>query len=255
MSRPNVLFIVCDQLCLDAISGYKPYFTDPAWGCHWVDTPNLDRMISNGTSFLLSHSVNPVCSPARSCLFTGRMAIETGVTRNVVGIDREVPNLGQWFAAHTDHRSIYCGKWHAGGNWCNAELTGPRQIPGFEAIPTANSDGQVQDYEISTSIAALIRNWRESRPFFAVAGLHNPHDICYYSKWLSGDVLTPPDDIFELGEKRPILPPNYNYDFPEPCTQPVHVVRRGTMAQLSLPVFPYGGMARCGRRPAAEGSR
>ncbi len=43
MTQPNLLVIVSDQFCLDAISAYRQYFHDPAWGCHWVETPNLDR--------------------------------------------------------------------------------------------------------------------------------------------------------------------------------------------------------------------
>ncbi len=218
MTQPNLLVIVSDQFCLDAISAYRQYFHDPAWGCHWVETPNLDRMVAGGTSFLLNHSVNPVCSPARSAIFTGRMPLETGVTRNEIGIDRKVPNLAQWFESYSDLRSIYCGKWHAGGKWGNPQLEGPHRIPGFEAIPImCYGDGQVQDYEISTSLAALMRNWREDQPFFAVAGLLNPHDICYYTRALSGDVTTPGEDVFGLGDRRPPLPPNYNYDFAEPA--------------------------------------
>jgi len=67
---PNFLFIISDQLGLGAIRAH---------GCPDVRTPNIDRLIARGTTFIESHSTNPVCSPARSSLLTGRMPVETGV--------------------------------------------------------------------------------------------------------------------------------------------------------------------------------
>ena len=68
-TRPNFLFIISDQLGLDALSAH---------GCGDVHTPNIDALIQRGVSFTESHSTSPVCSPARSSLFTGRMPVETG---------------------------------------------------------------------------------------------------------------------------------------------------------------------------------
>src|ERR1700722_20814168 len=71
--RANILFIICDQLHFEALSSY---------GNSYVRTPNLDRLVGRGTSFMQSHSPNPICCPARSCLLTGRMSTETSVTVN-----------------------------------------------------------------------------------------------------------------------------------------------------------------------------
>ena len=87
--RPNILFIISDQLGLDALS---------AAGCPYVHTPNMDRLARCGFSFDLSHTTDPVCSPARSSMFTGRMPSETGVVVNDLPIRSDIPNMGQWLS-------------------------------------------------------------------------------------------------------------------------------------------------------------
>ena len=108
--RPNILIIVTDQQNIDAIAAYKKYFRDKEWHCHWIKTPNLDKLVEKGYSFLESFSTNPVCSPARSSIFTGRYTIETGVIFNNVGIDKAVTNMGEWFEKDSNYTRIYCGK-------------------------------------------------------------------------------------------------------------------------------------------------
>ncbi len=216
-SRPNFLIIVTDQQNIDTISGLKSHFEHPAYGCHWVNTPNLDRLLQRGVAFIESHSANPVCCPARSAIFTGRMSIETGVTYNNIGIDKSVPNMGQWLEENTGYTRVYCGKWHAGGKWNYPEVSGPRKVPGFEILPVGARDtGDAADYQVSSSVEAFIRNYDDVNPFVIVAGLMNPHDVCFWSNWNDDRVITSPSDTFGLGERLPILPPNNCYDFAEP---------------------------------------
>ncbi len=215
--RPNILIIMSDQQGVDTISAYRKYFKDNAWLCHWVKTPNLDRVVSNGYSFLDAFSNNPVSSPARSVAFTGRYSTETGVTYNNIGIDHQVPNVGEWFEQHSDYKRIYCGKWHAGGRWNYPDVEGNRKIPGFETIPVAVSGtGDFNDFQVSGALTGFIANYRDDKPFLAVAGLMNPHDICYWIPNLWAEGLVPKTDIFNLGDSRPPLPPNHQVNFPDP---------------------------------------
>lgn len=60
--RPNVLFIICDDLN-DFVEG---------WGGHpQTQTPHIARLAAEGVSFLNAHSNDPVCAPCRASLFTG----------------------------------------------------------------------------------------------------------------------------------------------------------------------------------------
>lgn len=212
--KPNVLLIVCDQLSIDAIRAHRRQYPDAAWGAHWVNTPNLDRLAAQGVSFLQSHSENPVCCPARSAIFTGRWSAETGVIINNIGIDREVPNMGQWLEAHASYDRVYCGKWHIGGKWNYPTVSGNRKIPGFETMPVGNDNtGDISDYQVSSSVEAYIRNHGGPNPFLIVAGLMNPHDICFWPR------IVPKEDIYGLGASLPPLPPNHRIDHPVPITR------------------------------------
>ncbi len=102
----NILLIFTDQQHIDTIA---------AGGCRHLQTPALDRLKTSGVSFTQSYSANPVCSPARSCVFTGRTSSETGVFTNGRPIRSDIPNLGQWFSQQTDYETFYAGKWHLDG--------------------------------------------------------------------------------------------------------------------------------------------
>ncbi|WP_352423248.1 sulfatase-like hydrolase/transferase [Proteiniphilum sp.] len=209
--KPNILIIISDQQNIDSIAAYNHIFKHEAYHCHWVKTPNLDRIVKKGYSFIESRSVNPVSSPARSSFFTGRYTVETGVTNNGLGIDMNVPNIGEWLSKY-GYYNVYCGKWHAGGRWTYPEVEGNCIVPGFETLPVGMTapglTGDYVDYQVSGALSGFIRNYSDEKPFFAVAGLMNPHDICYWK----GKFL-PEDDRFGLGEERPPVPPNQVAEF------------------------------------------
>jgi arylsulfatase A-like enzyme len=218
--RPNILIIVSDQLNIDSIHAYRYHFTHEAYGCHWIKTPNLDRMVSNGYSFMESHSNNPLSSPGRSCIFTSRYSTETGITYNNIGIDEAVSNMGQWFEKYCDYDRVYCGKWHAGGKWNYPDIDGNRKIPGFDTIPVGVlGTGDFNDFQVSGALRGYIQNHGYDKPFLAVAGLMNPHDICYWTIWDRGRRLVPDQDLFKLGDSLPPLPPNFHFDFEDPEPQ------------------------------------
>ncbi len=218
--KPNILIIISDQQGIDTIAAYREYFNHEAFLGHWLKTPNFDRMVADGYSFLQSNSTNPVCCPARSSVFSGRYSSETGVTFNNVGIDEKVPNMGEWFESHSGYNRVYCGKWHAGGQWNYPDVEGVRKIPGFETIPVGVSGtGDLNDFQVSGAVKGFILNYKDEKPFLAVAGLMNPHDICYWTPQLHGDKLVPKSDIFGLEKSLPPLPPNFNFNFKDPFPQ------------------------------------
>jgi hypothetical protein len=151
--KPNILIIISDQQGIDTMAAYKEHFKHEAYLGHWLKTPNFDRMVAGGYSFLESHSTNPVCCPARSSLFTGRYSSETGVTYNNIGIDQQVPNMGEWFEQNSNYNRVYCGKWHAGGQWNYPDVEGDRKIPGFETIPVGVSGtGDFNDFQVAGAL-------------------------------------------------------------------------------------------------------
>ena len=61
-SRPNVLFLMADQLRADCLGCY---------GNRVIQTPNLDRLANEGAKFTSAYTSVPSCTPARSALLTG----------------------------------------------------------------------------------------------------------------------------------------------------------------------------------------
>jgi arylsulfatase A-like enzyme len=198
-SQPNILLLITDQQHIDTIA---------AGGCAHAKTPALDWLHRRGVSFAESYSPNPVCSPARSAIFTGRPTVETGVCENGKHIREGMPNIGEWFAKHARYERVYSGKWHV-------PHTHQRSIEGFTVLPTGiGGQGNIGDTCTSRACEAFLRNRSADRPFLLVASFMQPHDIC---EWLrintrnSGELRYP-----ELANELPPLPPNFEFDEREP---------------------------------------
>ncbi|MBN2710806.1 MAG: sulfatase-like hydrolase/transferase [Planctomycetes bacterium] len=72
-SKPNVLIIFTDMQRADTIH---------ALGNPVIKTPNLDRLVAEGTAFVNCHSPSPVCVPARCCMHYGQYPQTTGLYDN-----------------------------------------------------------------------------------------------------------------------------------------------------------------------------
>lgn len=74
MNRPNVVFLLPDQLRRDFLSCY---------GADFIQTPNIDSIAEHGVRYDNAYSASPLCVPARTALLTGMSAIRNGVTDNL----------------------------------------------------------------------------------------------------------------------------------------------------------------------------
>jgi len=197
---PNFLLIISDQLGLDAIAAH---------GCPDVATPNLDRLVRRGTTFMESHSTNPVCSPARSSIMTGFMPVETGVITNGRPIHAKRRNLGQHLRPH-GYDTVYCGKWHLPHGYQAA-------IDGFDVLPAGQGQGDLSDTVVSNACAAWLKNRQTQKPFLMVASFLQPHDICYWGNARANRMPANLGLPFEsLRDQLPALPPNHTSRPPEP---------------------------------------
>ncbi|HUE76293.1 MAG TPA: sulfatase-like hydrolase/transferase, partial [Chloroflexota bacterium] len=87
--RPNIVFMMPDQLRSDFLSCY---------GATFIDTPNIDRLARRGVRFDRAYSEHPVCVPARAALMTGLHAVKTGVLDNGLALrpDRLACGIETW---------------------------------------------------------------------------------------------------------------------------------------------------------------
>ena len=82
-SRPNVLFLICDDLNCDLA----------CYGHPQVKTPNLDRLAARGVRFENAHCQYPLCGPSRASFMTGLYADQTLVRRNAIYIREHIPDV------------------------------------------------------------------------------------------------------------------------------------------------------------------
>lgn len=126
--RPNVILVVTDD------QGYGDM------ACHGnpvLKTPNLDTLHGQSTR-LENHHQDPLCSPSRAALITGRYASRGGVWHVIQGrqlLDRSETTMAEVFSAN-GYRTAMFGKWHLGDSYPYAP--GDR---GFEEVVKHNGGG------------------------------------------------------------------------------------------------------------------
>jgi arylsulfatase A-like enzyme len=107
-AKPNILYILADDVGY-ADAGFN--------GCRDIKTPNLDKLAQAG-AILKSFYAQPVCSPSRAALMTGRYPVRTGVYTIVQpnapwGLKLEERTLAQGLR-EAGYETAICGKWHLG---------------------------------------------------------------------------------------------------------------------------------------------
>lgn len=188
-ARPNILFVITDQQSADTIALLRKT---------GVSTPGFDRLARRGVSFGCCYSSNPLCSPARSTMFTGRASCETGVYVNGKGIREGMPTMGEWFREHGDYETLYAGKWHVPACYT-------QDIPGFRVISTGiGHQGTVSDPVLTEACANWLYGNTGGKPFLMVAGYMQPHDICEWLRLNRDNTGT-----VDYPEDMPPLPDNY----------------------------------------------
>ena len=111
-TRPNVLFILADDLGYGDLSCYgRPDY----------DTPVLDRLATQGMKFTSAYAAAPVCTPTRCAFVTGRypQRFEVGLqepltsSSPIVGLPAAQPTIATRMHA-AGYETALIGKWHLG---------------------------------------------------------------------------------------------------------------------------------------------
>lgn len=116
----NVVFILVDDL------GWKDL---ACYGSSFYETPNIDWLAAQSNLFTNAYSPNPVCSPTRAAIMTGKYPTRVGITDWIPGYESkdailktpedlyELPLEEVTFAEvlkEADYKTFFAGKWHLG---------------------------------------------------------------------------------------------------------------------------------------------
>ena len=118
--NPNFVFILIDDMGWMDV-GYN--------GSPFYETPNIDRLASQGVCFTNAYAASPYCSPSRASIQTGKYPVRTGINtwigylprldRKLIGplnkwqLDLEETTVAEAFKA-AGYATGIIGKWHLG---------------------------------------------------------------------------------------------------------------------------------------------
>ncbi len=197
--HPNILFINTDQHTWDAISAY---------GNPYLNTPNIDLLHQNGTSFRKSYCTDPVCAAARSSWATGLYTSETGVPFNGGQLHPDIPDIGQLLSSN-GYKAFHCGKWH---------VPGRNVRDSFEVLYYGNRNigaggAAYYDSAATHAVADFLTNYDGKEPFYLQIGYIDPHDVCeYLHNHEEKHIPNPLEQGILTEDDLPPLPENFNYD-------------------------------------------
>ena len=107
--KPNIIFILADDLASQAISAYGGIYKDIA------PTPNMDKLADKGILFKNVMCTNSICGPSRATILTGKYSHINGYYKNESGGQF---NPNQWTFPQefqkNDYLTALFGKWHLG---------------------------------------------------------------------------------------------------------------------------------------------
>jgi arylsulfatase A len=121
--KPNVIIFYVDDMGWVGLGSY---------GCDFIDTPEIDKLASEGVRFTNAYSPAPNCSPSRASLLTGLYPPRHGITQYLPGnikrfkdkpltqadlppgLDPKFTTMAEVFKA-AGYTTVSMGKWHLGG--------------------------------------------------------------------------------------------------------------------------------------------
>ncbi|SDM36872.1 sulfatase family protein [Kriegella aquimaris] len=174
--RPNVLFAIMDD---------ATYMHMSAYGCSWVDTPNFDRVATNGLLFNKAYTANAKCAPSRSNILTGRNSWQLEEAANHWPVFPTKFKVFTETLAENGYTVGYTGKGWAPGiakhkDGSKRELL----IKAFSQIKTTPPTPKISNVDYAANFDAFLQQ-KEDKPFFFWYGGLEPHRAYEYGSGIA----------------------------------------------------------------------
>jgi arylsulfatase A len=187
-AKPNIVFILADDLGINDLACY---------GRTEHHTPNLDQLAREGMRFTAPYCAQPICSPSRAAILTGKTPARLHLTTYLPGradapsqkllhpkIRQELPleevTLAEALKAH-GYATACIGKWHLGGKgFLPIDQGFDFYHPGQPNTKPSEAEGGKGEYDLTQSAIEFMEANR-TRPFFLYLAHNSPH-IPYAAK-------------------------------------------------------------------------
>jgi arylsulfatase A-like enzyme len=179
--KPNIVFILADDLGINDLACY---------GRKDHETPRLDRLAKEGMRFTCAYA-QPVCSPTRASLLTGKAPARLHLTTFLPGrpdapsqkllhpkIELQLPLEEKTVAKllqEAGYKTACIGKWHLGGAGFGPDKQGFDVVHAGKANTTpSDSEGGKGEYDLTRRALQFLDD-NKARPFFLYLAHNNPH--------------------------------------------------------------------------------
>lgn len=115
----NVLLITSDQQHWNTVGAFN----------REIHTPNIDRLVNEGTTFTRAYCPNPTCTPTRASIITGKFPSQHGAWALGTKLPESEETVGDVFSSG-GYKTALIGKAHF------QPLVSTDEFPGIEARPT-----------------------------------------------------------------------------------------------------------------------
>jgi N-acetylglucosamine-6-sulfatase len=124
--HPNIVVILVDDMRWDEYGKA---------GHNYIKTPNIDRVVKEGASFVNAFATTPLCSPSRASFLTGQYAHTNGIIDNTSRNEQShrlntFPNQ----LHNSGYATAFIGKWHMGND--------DSKRPGFDYWVSLKGQGE-----------------------------------------------------------------------------------------------------------------
>ena len=196
--RPNILYIMCDDHAMQAISAYGSPISKLA------PTPNIDRLAERGMKFNEAFVENSLSTPSRACLMTGLYSHQNGQRQLAEGIDTTKTFFSEMLQ-DAGYETAVVGKWHMSCTPKGFDYYHVLNDQGQYYNPTFASTGNYGDYKqemgyatdlITDHAIEYLDQRDQNKPFCLLVHHKAPHRIWmpntkYVSKYANVDFPLP----------------------------------------------------------------